>query len=927
MTDILPNSLLLVDGSSYLYRAFHVFNLTNAKGMPTGAIYGVINMLKSTIKLVNPSNVVVVFDAKGKTFRDDLFSQYKSTRPPMPDDLRQQIEPLHKLIQALGYKLVSIEGVEADDVIGTLAVQAKNKQQNVLIATGDKDMAQLVCEQINLVNTMQNTVLGIDEVIAKYGVKPSQIIDFLALQGDSSDCIPGVKGVGEKTAQALINNFDSLENLYQQIENNEENLNTDLIPRIKSTLKNLKEHKDMAFLSQQLATIKLDVEINLTTEETKLLPPNLAEIRKIYTDLDFKNWLKDLDKNASENTPITQNNTEKTTNNIFDSAKLSHKNYKIISDRQGLKLLIEKIQQQKYFSLVATNTETNYMQTQLSALTIGLADGESFYIPLKSTELNTGLNFDEPEDFTTTEILSELKVVFSDEKILKVGHNLKLLLHILENYNIKIKGLYFDNMLASYVLDSQQKHSLEGICKHYFQHELADLKTFLGKGKTKLNLTQIEPQDGLIYFAEKAQINYELAKYLSLKLTDNQSINELFWGKEMPLLSVLQQMERYGVELDIKKLSLQNNKLKQKLQAIEQQVYLLAGEEFNLNSTLQLQQILFDKLGLPILKKTPKNAPSTNEEVLQELSLSFEIADYILQYRSLAKLINTYTDKLPQEVYAKTGKIHATFNQVGTITGRLSSNSPNLQNIPARNEEGRLIRQSFVARKGYKIMAADYSQIELRIMAHLSNDEGLINAFMQGKDIHKATAAEIFQIPLEQVSSEQRRGAKAINFGLIYGMSSFGLAKELGINMADAKGYIDLYFSRYPEVKRFMGAIKASAYDQGFVETILQRRLYIPEIRAKGMRAKAAERLAINAPMQGSAADIIKVAMLNLAPILAKNEINLIMQVHDELVFEVLESKVDYYKDIIQQKMEQAIELKVPLVVDIGVGDNWDEAH
>lgn len=951
MATIAKNPLVLVDGSSYLYRAFHAFPpLSNRFGEPTGAMYGVLNMLKSLISQVNPSHIAVVFDAKGKTFRDELFEQYKSHRPPMPEDLRPQIEPLHRIIKALGIPLISIEGVEADDVIGTLAVQAAKDGKDVLISTGDKDMAQLVNDHIMLINTMNNTLLDREGVIEKYGIPPELIIDFLALMGDSADNIPGVKGVGEKTALALLQGIGSLKQIYENLDQ----IATLSFRGAKNFAPKLEAEKANADLSYRLATIKTDVELEVTHDQLLTQAQNRAELATLFEHYEFKRWLNEVNNNAN---PVTQTSAEKVPNNyqatqavkneenFADPIIIDRSKYETVDTEVKLVAWIEKLTSA---NIIAVDTETDSldsMSANLVGISFALENGEACYIPLghKQKALPQQADMfgdDEAEteiadelvknQLNLTACLTQLKPILENSAIKKIGQNIKYDLTIFANYGIELQGVEFDTMIESYTLNSTGRHNMDDLANRYLGHKTIPFEELAGKGKNQLTFDKIEIAKAAEYAAEDADVTMKLHQVLWQKLSQESELVKLFNEIEMPLVSVLSRIERNGVLIDPKKLLTQSAEIEKRLNEVEQLVHTEAGQVFNLASTKQLQEILFDKLGLPVLKKTPKGAPSTNEEVLDELAQQGHIVPKLLmEHRGLSKLKSTYTDKLPQLINGKTGRVHTSYNQAVTATGRLSSSDPNLQNIPIRNEEGRRIRQAFVARDGYKIVAADYSQIELRIMAHLANDEGMITAFAEGKDIHRATAAEIFGVALDEVTSEQRRSAKAINFGLIYGMSSFGLSNQLGIGRAEAQKYMDLYFQRYPAVQQFMTDIREVAAEKGYVETLFGRRLYLPDIKSSNaILRKAAERVAINAPMQGTAADIIKVAMIGIdKAIHGDYEIKMIMQVHDELVFEVKADKIEHYSQLIKAEMEKAISLKVPLIAEVGIGDNWDEAH
>ena len=932
MPTIAPNPLVLVDGSSYLYRAFHAFPpLTNSAGEPTGAMYGVLNMLKSLISQVQPSHIAVVFDAKGKTFRDEMFEQYKSHRPPMPDDLRKQIQPLHDIIRALGIPLLVIEGVEADDVIGTLAVAASKANQKVLISTGDKDMAQLVDDNIMLINTMNNTLLDREAVIEKYGIPPELIIDYLALMGDSADNIPGVAGVGEKTALGLLQGIGSMAEIYANLDKVAELP----IRGAKKLGDKLLAEKEMADLSYRLATIKTDVALDITPEQLTLGASNNDQLTEYFGRYEFKRWLNEVMNGADS---ITNNNEQPTKINHYQATpalaqdnsdealpaiQIDRSRYETLLTEADLNRWVEKLKQAKLFALDTETDNLDYMAANLVGISFALENGEAAYLPLQLDYLGA------PKTLEKTTALALLKPVLENPAIQKVGQNFKYDLTIFARNGIDVQGVAFDTMLESYVLNSTGRHNMDDLAKRYLGHQTISFEEIAGKGKNQLTFNQIQLEQAAEYAAEDADVTMKLQQVLWEKLSKEPTLEKLFKEMELPLLGVLSRMERRGVLIDSDALFLQSNEIANRLSELEEQAYVLAGQPFNLASTKQLQEILFDKLGLPVIQKTPKGAPSTNEEVLEELAFSHELPKVLVEHRGLSKLKSTYTDKLPQMVNPQTGRVHTSYHQAVTATGRLSSSDPNLQNIPIRNEEGRRIRQAFIAREGFTVVAADYSQIELRIMAHLSQDQGLINAFTQGKDIHRSTAAEIFGVALDEVTSEQRRNAKAINFGLIYGMSAFGLSRQLGIGRANAQSYMDLYFKRYPGVQTFMHDIREKAKAQGYVETLFGRRLYLPDINSSnGMRRKAAERVAINAPMQGTAADIIKRAMIQLDQKLQNDpDIAMIMQVHDELVFEVRSEKVAFYSELIKTQMESAADLVVPLIVDVGQGTNWDEAH
>ncbi|EPJ9041536.1 DNA polymerase I [Serratia ureilytica] len=932
MAQIAENPLILVDGSSYLYRAYHAFPpLTNSAGEPTGAMYGVLNMLRSLLLQYQPSHVAVVFDAKGKTFRDDLFAEYKSHRPPMPDDLRAQIEPLHNMVKAMGLPLLVTPGVEADDVIGTLALEAEKAGHAVLISTGDKDMAQLVTPNVTLINTMNNTILGPQEVCDKYGIPPELIIDFLALMGDSSDNIPGVPGVGEKTAQALLQGIGGLDALYGNLEN----IATLSFRGAKTMAAKLEQNKEVAYLSYKLATIKTDVELDLTCADLTVSAPDVDTLQQLFKQYEFKRWLADVEagvwlenkkgagaKAAGAAKPAVAAEAPK----ALAEAKLSQDGYVTILDEATFTDWLARLKKADVF---AFDTETDGLDTltaNLIGLSFAIAPGEAAYLPVAHDYL------DAPAQLDRAYVLEALKPLLENEKALKVGQNLKFDMSLLARYGIEMRGIAYDTMLESYVLDSVGgRHDMDSLADRYLGHKTITFEEIAGKGKNQLTFNQIALEQAAPYAAEDADVTLQLHLAMWPQLKQSAELLTVFNEIEMPLLPVLSHIERTGVLIDPAILSAHSQELAKRLAELEAQAHELAEEPFNLASTKQLQAILYEKQKLPVLKKTPGGAPSTNEEVLAELALDYPLPKVILEYRGLAKLKTTYTDKLPLMINPVSGRVHTSYHQAVTATGRLSSSDPNLQNIPVRNEEGRRIRQAFIAPEGYRIVAADYSQIELRIMAHLSQDEGLLKAFAEGKDIHRATASEVFGVPLDKVTGEQRRSAKAINFGLIYGMSAFGLARQLGIPRGEAQRYMDLYFERYPGVLDYMERTRQQASEQGYVSTLDGRRLYLPDVRSSNaMRRKAAERAAINAPMQGTAADIIKRAMIEVDAWLQGQEkplVRAIMQVHDELVFEVHESVIDEASQRIRQLMEGSMTLAVPLKVDVGVGMNWDEAH
>ncbi|MFW1638966.1 DNA polymerase I [Vibrio parahaemolyticus] len=930
MASIPENPLILIDGSSYLYRAFHAYPGTMSNGeIPTNAVYGVVNMLRSMMRQFASERIAVVFDAKGKTFRDEMYSEYKANRPPMPDDLRCQIEPLHNVIRAMGLPLICVPGVEADDVIGTLAYQASQQGMPVLISTGDKDMAQLVDDNITLINTMTNVVMDREGVVEKFGIPPELIIDYLALMGDKVDNIPGVPGVGDKTATALLQGIGGLTKLYE---------NLDDIAALgfrgsKTMAKKLVDNKDNAMLSYELATIKLDVELEETPESLLKAEPNKDELIKLYGQLTFKSWLNELLEGGSgtveavELAGSAQASSSSSHAEMETSAvTIDRSQYETILDEASFNAWLEKLKAAELFAFDTETDSLDYMVANLVGLSFAIDEGIAAYVPVAHDYL------DAPEQLDRDWVLEQLKPILEDDTQAKVGQNLKYDASVLARYGIEMKGIKYDTMLASYVYNSVGgKHDMDSLALRFLQHSCISFEQIAGKGKNQLTFNQIELEQASPYAAEDADVTLRLHNRLFANIEQDEKLKSVYEEIEMPLVPVLSRIERTGVLIDDMKLSAQSVEIAARLEELEQKAYEIAEQEFNMNSPKQLQAILFEKMGLPVVKKTPSGTPSTNEEVLQELALDYPLPKLILEYRGLAKLKSTYTDKLPKMINPSTGRVHTSYHQAVTATGRLSSTDPNLQNIPIRNEEGRRIRQAFVAPAGYKVLAVDYSQIELRIMAHLSGDQALLDAFRDGKDIHAATAAEIMGVSIDQVSSEQRRRAKAVNFGLIYGMSAFGLAKQLGIPRGEAQAYMDKYFERYPGVMQYMEDTRSAAADKGYVETIFGRRLHLPEIKSRnGMRRKAAERAAINAPMQGTAADIIKKAMLLVDQWIQEEgngRVKLLMQVHDELVFEVEESSLSEIESKVQKLMESAAELKVPLVAEAGHGDNWDQAH
>lgn len=910
--------LVLVDGSSYLYRAFHALPpLTTSKGMPTGAVKGVLNMLKSLRKQYPDSLFAVVFDAKGGTFRDAMFAEYKANRPSMPDDLRVQIEPLHASVKALGYPLLCVEGVEADDVIGTLARSSAALGRPVIISTGDKDMAQLVDGHITLVNTMTGSVLDVAGVHEKFGVGPEHIIDFLALMGDKVDNIPGVPGVGEKTAVGLLTGIGGgLSDLYANLDK----VPTLAIRGAKTLPAKLEEHRDAAFLSYELATIKVDVPLDIEVDALVCGEPDREALLALYTEMEFKSWVAEVQRDAAKAgddiAPVAE-----------PAAKVEPR-YETILDQARLDFWLEKLRQAPLFAFDTETTGLDAQQAQLVGLSFAVDPYEAAYVPLAHDYEGAPVQLDRAA------VLLALKPLLEDPAKAKVGQNAKYDINILANGSpaIEMRGVAYDTMLESYVLNSTAtRHDMDSLAQKYLDHTTIAFEDIAGKGAKQLTFNQIHLDKAGPYAAEDADITLRLHHALQARLAQTPSVQPVLMDIEMPLVPVLAKIERQGALVDAALLQVQSGELGVKMAELEQRAYELAGEEFNLGSPKQLGAILYDKLGMPVLSKTTKGQPSTAEAVLDELAeQGYPLPEVLMQYRSLSKLKSTYTDKLPGQINPRTGRIHTSYQQAVAATGRLSSSDPNLQNIPIRTAEGRRIRQAFIASPGYKLLAADYSQIELRIMAHLAKDEGLLHAFRNDLDVHRATAAEVFGVALADVTTDQRRSAKAINFGLIYGMSAFGLAKQIGVDRKQSQDYIDRYFARYPGVLAYMERTRAQAAEQGFVETLFGRRLYLPDINAKNPALrKGAERTAINAPMQGTAADIIKRAMVNVDNWLTESGLDarVILQVHDELVLEVREDLVEQVKDEIRQHMSRAAQLDVPLLVEAGIGANWDEAH
>lgn len=911
----MPHPLILVDGSSYLYRAFFASqqaDLRTSSGQPSGAVRVMTNMLRSLLKQYPESHVAVVFDAKGKTFRNDLYADYKAHRPPMPDDLRSQVEPIHRIIRGLGLPLLIIEGVEADDVIGTLAREATEKQLPVLISTGDKDMAQLVSDHVTLIDTMKEQTTDRDGVIEKFGVPPELIIDYLALMGDKVDNIPGMPGVGEKTALALLQGIGGIDAIAA---------NLDKVAALgfrgsKTFAEKFREQEEQVRLSYVLATIKTDVALEVGIEQLVQTPADKGGLLEVYREYEFRNLIKELEAGGDDagesavDTPAPAIETE----------------YVCILDEAEFDGWIERLSNAELFAFDTETTSLDYMEARIVGVSFAIEPGKAAYVPFGHDYLGAPLQLSEAV------VLGKLKPLLEDPARLKVGQNFKYDRNVLQNHGIELRGMAYDTMLESYVLNSTgSRHDMDSLARKYLGVETISFEDIAGKGVKQLTFNQIELEQAAPYAAEDADITLRLHQTLWSKLASEGELAKVFAEMEMPLLSVLARMERLGTPIQPGLLHQQSQEIEVRLTELEREAHILAGEEFNLGSPKQLGEILFTKLGLPIIKKTPKGAPSTAEEVLAELAETYELPRLLMEHRGLAKLKSTYTDKLPLMIKPQTGRVHTSYHQAVAATGRLSSSDPNLQNIPVRNEQGRRIRQAFVPGKGFKLVAADYSQIELRIMAHLSGDQGLLTAFAEGKDIHRATAAEVFGVALDAVTSDMRRSAKAINFGLIYGMSAFGLAKQLGIGRAEAQKYMDLYFERYPGVLEYMERTRQQAEAQGYVETLFGRRLYLPDIKSRnaGLR-KAAERAAINAPMQGTAADIIKRAMIAVDSWIQTeggDDIRMLMQVHDELVFEVREDKVEALVPTIKSMMSAAAELHVPLVVEAGVGDNWDQAH
>ena len=927
---------VLVDGSYYMFRAYHGMpEFSTNRGEPTGAIFGVINMLRKLFNEYQPDYLAVVFDAKGKTFRNEMYAEYKAHRPPMPDDLVCQIAPIHDIIRALGLPLLIIDNVEADDVIGTLATQASEQGLMTYISSGDKDLAQLVDDHVRLVNTMNNTVLDREGVVEKYGVPPSSIIDYLALMGDSSDNVPGVPKVGPKTAVKWLAEHGSLQEIIDHAD------------EIKGKVgESLRANLEQLYLSKQLVTLKLDVDLEFKPHELVQTEPDKEALRNAYSHWQFRSWLSELDQTDADDTEANNEKSEKAPiKPVPDTAKReeaaivpasTHKpilnikttdkqEYETILTSDTLDRWLEKLEQSDLFAFDTETTSLDYMQAQLVGVSFSVEAGEAAYVPVAHDYEGA------PEQLSREMVLEKLRPLLEDPNKPKLGHNLKYDKNVLANYDINLVGIAHDSMLQSYVIDSTaNRHDMDTLALNYLQRTTTHYEDVAGKGSKQIPFNQVAVEEAAPYAAEDADITLQLHQNLWPELQQNKKLQHVYETLEIPLLSVLSQVERNGVMVDAEMLGQQSHELETRLGELEQQAHDLAKQTFNIGSPKQIQKILYEEMQLPILAKTPKGQPSTAESVLQELAQDYDLPRLILDYRSLSKLKSTYTDKLPGQINASTGRVHTSYHQAVAATGRLSSSDPNLQNIPIRTEEGRRIRQAFISPDNCVLLAADYSQIELRIMAHLSQDKGLLEAFSQNEDIHRKTAAEVFATTTDEVSNDQRRAAKAINFGLIYGMSPFGLAKQLGITRGEAKDYVDRYFEHYPDVKNYMEITREQAREQGYVETVFGRRLYLPEINARNAaRRQYAERTAINAPMQGTAADIIKRAMIDIQNYLNKNypDIKLIMQVHDELVFEIPENKVKMLEPEIRNIMTHAAELSVPLQVDIGTGNNWDAAH
>lgn len=902
--------VVLVDGSSYLFRAYHALPpLTTSKDHPTGAIKGVISMLRRLEQDFPGSKMVVVFDAKGKTFRHDLYEEYKANRPPMPEDLACQIEPIHEIVKAMGLPLLTVTGVEADDVIGTLANEATSKGIDVVVSTGDKDMAQLVSDHVTLINTMTETRMDRDGVVEKFGVTPEQIVDYLALVGDKVDNIPGVNKCGPKTAVKWLQSYDNLDNVIEHAD------------EIKGKIgEYLRDATETLPLSRELATIRTDVELDFGLEDLKLREQDDQQLLELFREYEFRSWIAELEENESSSSSNARAGDE------TPKPETGEKDYSIITDQKELDQWLERLGAAELFAFDTETTSLRYMDAEIVGVSFAVKPGEAAYVPLGHDYMGA------PEQLDRDQVLDQLKPLLENPDVAKVGQNLKYDKNVLANHGITLEGIAEDTMLESYVLNSvATRHDMDSLAMYYLGEKTTSFESIAGKGAKQLTFNQIDLEKAAPYAAEDADITLRLHQTLRPKLKETGKLAAVYEDIDLPLVPVLSRMEQRGTLISASTLRQHSQELAERMAELEKEAHEVAGETFNLGSTKQLQAIFYDKMGLPVIKKTPKGAPSTAEPVLQELAHEHELPRLILEHRSLSKLKSTYTDTLPELIHHRTGRVHTSYHQAVTATGRLSSSEPNLQNIPIRSEQGRRIRQAFIAPEGYKLVAADYSQIELRIMAHLSGDKGLLKAFEKGEDIHKATASEVFGVSLDDVSSDQRRSAKAINFGLIYGMSAFGLSRQLDVERKLAQEYIDRYFERYPGVLKYMDNIRKQAHDDGFVETLFGRRLYLPEINARNKQLQqAAERTAINAPMQGTAADIIKRAMVDVENWLLKehaDEARMTMQVHDELILEVKESALDKIRSGLEKRMSAAAELDVPLLVEAGVGDNWDEAH
>ena len=906
--------IVLVDGSAYLYRAFHAMPpLTNSKGQPTGAIYGVINMLRRLVTDYQPEYMAVIFDASGKTFRDDIYEQYKANRASMPDDMRVQIKPLYKLVELMGFPLLIVPGVEADDVIGTLAVRATGKGFNTIISTGDKDMAQLVNDKVMLVNTMTNTLMDIDTVKEKFGVPPEQIIDYLALVGDTSDNIPGVPSCGPKTAAKWLATHGSLKQIMANAD------------AVKGKIgEKLRESLEFLPMSYDLATIRLDVDLEQDIDDLTLNPADEKALAELYTEMEFKTWANELADGMSPlQTRAAQGGAPAQSG--ASATVPTDSNYLTITTMVELEKWIGEMESAALFAFDTETTSLDYMQAEIVGISFAVAAGKAAYVPMKHDYEGA------PEQLDRTEVLEKLRPLLEGDKRNLVGQHIKYDINVLANHGIELVNVAHDTMLQSYVLDSTAtRHDMDSLAKKYLNVDTIKFDAVAGKGKAQKTFNQIEIETASHYAAEDADITLRLHEVLWPKLSAEPALAELYKEIEIPALHVLSRIERTGVRIDDAMLEKQGSKIAATITEVKAAAFEDAGREFNLGSPKQIGEIFFEEKQFPIIRKTPKGQPSTAEDVLEQLAMDYPLPKLILQHRGLTKLMSTYIEKLPLQINPDSGRVHTSYNQAVASTGRLSSTDPNLQNIPVRTDEGRRIREAFIAEKGYRLLAADYSQIELRIMAHLSEDDGLLNAFEKGLDVHKATAAEVFGVPLEAVESDQRRSAKAINFGLIYGMSAFGLAKQLDIPRGEAQQYINLYFERYPGVKRYMDETRALAKEQGYVETVFGRRLYLPDINARNAQMRNyAERTAINAPMQGTAADIIKRAMIKVNEWLVKDSIDaqIIMQVHDELVLEVKAGELDAVGEKVRELMTASATLKVPLEVDVGIGNSWEEAH